>query len=164
MAAHDLRNPLASIRGLAEFMRDGVVGELSPDQLDLVNTMHQASQSMLDLVNDLLDVATIEAGELKLQLAPAKLGELLEKSVALSSMEAAKKKTLVVFTTSAARTGLILPLDAAKMRQVADNLLSNAVKYSPPRLHRDGRAHGRRRHLPVFRAGRGARHPRQRAR
>ena len=68
MAAHDLRNPLASIRGLAEFLREGVVGELTPDQLDLIDTIHGASQSMLRMVNELLDVATIEAGELKVSL------------------------------------------------------------------------------------------------
>ncbi len=130
MAAHDLRNPLASIRGLAEFMREGVVGELTPDQLDLVNTMHQASQSMLELVNDLLDLATIESGELKLARAPAALAELIEKSVSLSNMEATKKETRVVF--NAASVAVTFPLDAAKMRQVLDNLLSNAVKYSPP--------------------------------
>jgi two-component system sensor histidine kinase/response regulator len=130
MAAHDLRNPLASIRGLAEFMRDGVVGALNAEQLDLINTMHTASQSMLDLVNDLLDVATIEAGELRVALAPAALAELVEKSIAVANMEAAKKKTRIVLAASAA--GPVLPLDAAKMRQVVDNLLSNAVKYSPP--------------------------------
>jgi DNA-binding response OmpR family regulator len=47
MAAHDLRNPLSSIRGLAEFLRDGTVGPLAPDQLELVDMIHSASQSML---------------------------------------------------------------------------------------------------------------------
>ncbi len=68
MAAHDLRNPLASIRGLSEFLREGAVGPLSPDQLELVETIHAASQSMLEMVNELLDVAKIESGELKLNL------------------------------------------------------------------------------------------------
>jgi len=130
MAAHDLRNPLASIRGLAEFLREGVAGRMTPDQLDLIQTIHDASQSMLDLVNELLDVATIEAGELKLHLEDQNLAELITKSVTLTNMEASKKKTHVQFEAGGARP--VLMLDAAKIRQVIDNLLSNAVKYSPP--------------------------------
>ncbi len=130
MAAHDLRNPLASIRGLSEFLSEGAVGPLTTDQLDLIKTIHSASQSMLDLVNELLDVATIESGELKLQLAPHNLAELIAKSVAMTNIEAAKKKTHVTVASHGANS--LLMLDAAKMRQVIDNLLSNAVKYSPP--------------------------------
>jgi signal transduction histidine kinase len=130
MAAHDLRNPLASIRGLAEFLRDGAVGPLTADQLDLINTIHSASQSMLELVNELLDVATIEAGELKIHRVPHNLADLVAKSVAMTNIEAAKKQTVVTFDTRGVTP--ILPLDPAKIRQVVDNLLSNAVKYSPP--------------------------------
>lgn len=130
MAAHDLRNPLASIRGLAEFLREGAVGPLSVDQLDLINTIHSASQSMLDLVNELLDVATIESGELKIYREPHNLADLIAKSVAMTNIEAAKKNTRVTIETRGLAP--VLMLDAAKMRQVIDNLLSNAVKYSPP--------------------------------
>ena len=130
MAAHDLRNPLASIRGLAEFLREGAVGPLSVDQLDLINTIHSASQSMLDLVNELLDVATIESGELKIYREPHNLADLIAKSVAMTNIDAAKKNTRVTIETRGLAP--VLMLDAAKMRQVIDNLLSNAVKYSPP--------------------------------
>jgi len=130
MAAHDLRNPLASIRGLAEFLREGAVGPLNPDQIELIETIHAASQSMLEMVNELLDVATIESGELKLHLEPCNLGELTAKCVTLINMEAAKKKTHVAYELPAPPVTLVI--DAAKMKQVIDNLLSNAVKYSPP--------------------------------
>ena len=130
MAAHDLRNPLASIRGLAEFLRDGVVGPLAPDQLDLINTIHTASQSMLRMVNELLDVATIESGELKVLPANHNFCELIEKCVYLANIDAAKKNTHIDFVRPPnAPTAWI---DAAKMQQVVDNLLNNAVKYSPP--------------------------------
>ncbi|MDF3059328.1 MAG: response regulator receiver sensor signal transduction histidine kinase [Rariglobus sp.] len=130
MAAHDLRNPLASIRGLAEFLSDGTVGPLAPEQLELINLIQQASQGMVTLVNDLLDVATIESGELKLDTAPASLVELIEKSVTLNALESARKQTQILFTGRPAAPSLTL--DGAKIRQVIDNLLSNAVKYSPP--------------------------------
>jgi two-component system sensor histidine kinase/response regulator len=130
MAAHDLRNPLASIRGLSEFLREGAVGPLTADQQDLITTIHDASQSMLQLVNELLDVATIESGELKLHAERHNLSDLVAKSVLLTNIEAAKKKTHVQY--DAAATAVMVTIDPAKMRQVVDNLLSNAVKYSPP--------------------------------
>lgn len=130
MAAHDLRNPLASIRGLAEFLRDGVVGELTPEQRDLIETIHTASQSMLSMVNELLDVATIEAGELKIDPHRHNIADLIEKAVYVANIDAAKKRTRIDFQAPASAT---YPLfDVAKMQQVIDNLLSNAVKYSPP--------------------------------
>ena len=130
MAAHDLRNPLASIRGISEFMRAGAVGPLTPDQLDLVDTIQSTSQAMLQMVNELLDVATIEAGELKVVRQPAVLDELIGKCVTLANMEAQKKDTKIILQP--ADGPLTLPFDSAKMKQVVDNLLSNSVKYSPP--------------------------------
>lgn len=130
MAAHDLRNPLASIRGLSEFLREGAVGPLTPDQLELIETIHTAAQSMLEMVNELLDVATIESGELKLNLEGHNLDEIVTKSVAMINMEAAKKRTQVTFAPSV--PPVMLCIDGAKIKQVIDNLLSNAVKFSPP--------------------------------
>jgi two-component system, sensor histidine kinase and response regulator len=130
MAAHDLRNPLASIRGIAEFLREGTVGPLTPDQLDLIDTIHDASQSMLEMVNELLDVATIESGELKLNRELHNLAELVTKCVSNTNREAAKKKTHVKFEPPSEPA--MLQIDPAKMKQVIENLLSNAVKYSPP--------------------------------
>jgi signal transduction histidine kinase len=130
MAAHDLRNPLASIRGIAEFMREGAVGPMSQEQLGLIDTIHGASQSMLDMVNELLDVAMIEAGELKLNLEIHDLADLIGKSVSMINREALKKRTHVTFDPPP--NAVRLKLDPAKMKQVVDNLLTNAIKYSPP--------------------------------
>jgi signal transduction histidine kinase len=130
MAAHDLRNPLASTRGLTEFLRDGTVGPLTPDQLELVNNIHEASQSMLELVNELLDVAIIGAGELRIHLEPAVLEALIEKSIYLNNINAARKGTRIVRGRGTLPASL--PLDILKIRQVLDNLFSNAIKFSPP--------------------------------
>jgi signal transduction histidine kinase len=140
MAAHDLRNPLASIRGLAEFLRDGTVGPMTSDQLDLVNTIHDTSQSMLSLLNELLDVATIEAGELKVVREPHNLAELVEKAVYLNNINAARKNTKIIFNTPEGVP--IVRIDQSKIKQVMDNLLSNAVKYSPPGATIHVRIHG----------------------
>lgn len=130
MAAHDLRNPLASIRALAEFLSDGTVGALTPEQLDLVSTIRESSHSMLTLVNELLDLSVIQSDELKLVRADISLTELIAKSVSLANLNAGKKGTTLTFPADAT-VGKIL-IDAEKIKQVIDNLLSNAVKFSPP--------------------------------
>ena len=129
MCAHDLRNPLSSIRGLAELMDEDALGPLTGEQKEIVRTIHGASQSMLQLVNELLDVATIEAGHLKLEKAATRIVEIVERSVHLSKIEAAKKSTKVEMVRG--ETDPVVDVDSNKIRQVIDNLISNAVKYSP---------------------------------
>jgi two-component system, sensor histidine kinase and response regulator len=129
MCAHDLRNPLSSIRGLAELMVEDAIGVMTPEQKEIVQTIHGASQSMLQLVNELLDVATIEAGHLKLEKTPVSIVEIVERSVHLSNIEAAKKNTKIEIVKTA--TDPIVDVDRNKIRQVVDNLINNAVKYSP---------------------------------
>jgi len=130
MAAHDLRNPLASIRGLAEFLSDGAVGNLTPDQADLVKTIRETSMSMLTLLNELLDVATIEAGELKVNRELQNLSDLVEKAVYLNNINASRKSTKIQFISPP--KAAMARIDGSKIQQVLDNLLSNAVKFSPP--------------------------------
>lgn len=131
MAAHDLRNPLASIRGMADFLRDGTVGVMTPDQLDLVNTIYEASQSMLELVNEFLDISVIESGSLKIRATvEASLPDLLTKSVYLTNINAARKGSHIELQLD--ENPPPCPIDPEKIKQVVDNLLSNAIKFSPP--------------------------------
>jgi two-component system sensor histidine kinase/response regulator len=129
MVAHDLRNPLASIRGLTDFLCDGTVGALTPDQLDLVQTIRDTSQSMLTMVNELLDLSVIESGELKIQPEQRPIAELLTKSVYLNNINAAKKGSHIEVEEA---DDAVLNIDTDKIKQVVDNLLSNAIKFSPP--------------------------------
>lgn len=146
MCAHDLRNPLSSIRGLAELLGEGAIGPISSEQQEIVQTIHGASQSMLQLVNELLDVATIEAGHLKLDRAPTSVVEIVERSVHLSNIEAAKKNTRIDMRSEVGDP--MVDVDRNKIRQVVDNLISNAVKYSPKgsvitvTIHTDGKVAG----------------------
>jgi two-component system sensor histidine kinase/response regulator len=129
MCAHDLRNPLSSIRGLAELLDEDAVGPMTGEQKEIIQTIHGASQSMLQLVNELLDVATIEGGHLKLDKLPTSMAEIVERSVHLSNMEAGKKNTKIEMVKT--NGDPIVDVDRNKMRQVVDNIISNAVKYSP---------------------------------
>ncbi|MGA2015932.1 MAG: hybrid sensor histidine kinase/response regulator [Opitutaceae bacterium] len=129
MCAHDLRNPLSSIRGLAELMSENAIGSLTEEQREIVNTIHGASQSMLQLVNELLDVATIEAGHLKLAKEPTRIADIVNRSIRLSGIEAAKKNTRIEMVNKTKNP--MIDVDRNKIRQVVDNLINNAVKYSP---------------------------------
>jgi signal transduction histidine kinase len=146
MAAHDLRNPLATIRGFAELLRESTESRITPDDLELLNGIHETSQNMLDLVNDLLDISVIESGQLRLEPRPCILSELIEKCAGLRNGDATRKKTRIVVPET--RGGIRVTIDPAKMEQVVDNLLSNAVKYSPPGstvtvlIHGDGQRCG----------------------
>jgi len=130
MCAHDLRNPLSSIRGLAELMVEDAIGTMTEEQRDIVQTIHGASQAMLQLVNELLDVATIEGGHMKLDRQPTSVREIVERSVYLSNMEAAKKESRIEMVAGDAAPPIV-DVDRNKMRQVVDNIISNAIKYSP---------------------------------
>lgn len=133
IAAHDLRNPLQVILIYSQFLLEEAAGSLAPEHLEFVRTIRRSSEFMLRLVEDLLDVARIEAGTLELDLAPVDLGELVERNVALNRVLAEPKGTRIELR----REGSIgdqgeMVLDAAKIEQVLNNLIGNAVKYSPP--------------------------------
>ena len=131
MVAHDLRNPLATVRGLAEFLRDdGEAGKLTPDQIDLVENIYSVSQSMLEMVNELLDTSVIEAGELKINPTPVSLAGLLDRSVTLNNINAAKKGSRIQLKS--VDLPALLNVDGPKIKQVVDNLITNAIKFSPP--------------------------------
>jgi two-component system sensor histidine kinase/response regulator len=130
MAAHDLRNPLVSIRALTNLLRSGTGGAVTPEQRDLLDTVYDASQSMLDLVNELLDVSVLEAGELKLTPSPTSLAKLAAASVKLNNATATEKGSVIVWEPGPLPQELAL--DEPKIRQVLNNLLSNAIKFSPP--------------------------------
>jgi signal transduction histidine kinase len=143
MVAHDLRGPLASIRGLTDFLADGSLGPITPDQVDIVKMIQDTSQSLLTMVNEYLDVSVIESGELKITAEDRPIADLLERSVYLNNINAAKKGSRIEL---AASDDAVLHIDADKIRQVVDNLLSNAIKFSPPNstiqvLHERDTAH-----------------------
>jgi signal transduction histidine kinase len=130
MAAHDLRNPLVSIRALTTLLRAETAGPVTSGQRELLDTINDASQSMLDLVNDMLDDSVVASGQMRLTPRPTSLAQLVAASVRLNEATAAQKGSQIVLQPGTLPA--MLSLDEPKIRQVLNNLLSNAVKFSPP--------------------------------
>jgi signal transduction histidine kinase len=128
LTTHDLRSPLTVISGVINFFTSGRLGELSPEQKNMVAMMERNTQSLIELVNDLLDASKLESGTMRLDMSAIDLrgvvGELRETMEPL-----AREKGL----TLAERLPADLPpieADRAKLRRILVNLLSNAVKFT----------------------------------
>ena len=129
LASHQLKTPLTSVRWLSEALLRGSTGDLTSDQKKYVTSMHQASQRMMDMVNDLLNVSRIESDTL-----PIKPEDLVVKDLANEMFDeqrhtAEEKK--VVLTLKVADGLPILHADKQLVRIIFQNLLSNAIKYTP---------------------------------
>jgi two-component system, sensor histidine kinase and response regulator len=127
LVAHDLRNPLVSIRGLSEILLDEDVEPLSDQQRDFLSTIYGASNSLLTLVNDILDMAVMENGALRLQIRNESLSRLIRERVKVNAIVAAKKQITV--EEDLARLPA-MPFDRNRIGQVLDNLIGNAIKFS----------------------------------
>jgi signal transduction histidine kinase len=126
MAAHELRNPLHTILGYSEFlMEDDVASDERQEFLKIISDM---SRYMAHIVDDLLDIAKIEAGELNLECQPISLGELITQNIARNRSLAARKQLEVV--CELAEEVRPVTVDSAKIEQVLNNLISNAIKFS----------------------------------
>ncbi len=129
VVAHDLKNPMIGIRGIAEILLEDGIGEMTSEQKEMIGRIVSGSNSVLQLIEELLDVASIRSGKLQLQLEKASFSEIVTESVQLNSIHAAQKNITIVVENKAEMD--TLKCDSSKVRQVIDNLLSNAVKYSP---------------------------------
>jgi two-component system, sensor histidine kinase and response regulator len=129
IAAHDLRNPLISIRGLSEIILSEATGPLTSEQREYLGIVHSVSDGMLNLVNNLLDVSVIESGGLELQRGWGSIRELVEERIRIHKVMAAEKGIMLHAMLSEFDREHFF--DAGKIAQVIDNLLSNAIKFSP---------------------------------
>ncbi len=127
MAAHDLRNPLASIQGFSDLVltEDGLEPSERKHFLEII---HSSSTQMLNLVNDLLDVAVIESGNLDLNRAPGMLSEIVRARLEIFHPIAHKKGMNIHANMMDEGT---CSIDINRIGQVIDNLISNAIKFSP---------------------------------
>ena len=125
MAAHDLRNPLSAALTFSEFL---MPDEKDPGRQDMLRHIHEASNFMLSLINNLLDVSKIESGKLKLDLQPGNIIEMMEENIVVNRLLASKKKIEILF--SPAKDIPLVIFDKQHIQQVLNNLVSNAIKFS----------------------------------
>jgi two-component system sensor histidine kinase BarA len=125
--SHELRTPLNSILGFAELLKD--VTSADNKSARYVQNILQSGKNLLDLINDLLDLAKIEAGRMEVRSEPLSLNDLFEGLTSiLKPVTEAKSLTL---KSSVAADVPIMNTDPPKLQQVLYNFLSNAIKFSP---------------------------------
>jgi len=129
MVSHELRSPLAAIKQQHAVILDGLAGDLTPKQRELLTRAHAKIQGLLDLINDLLDVAKMEAGYGQLEQVPLDLPEILGELVGLLREKAASQQVTLKLEVP---DGLpLIQADRRSMDEVFGNLVSNAINYSP---------------------------------
>ena len=133
--SHELRTPLNSILGFTELLGGQFFGALNDKQSEYIALLEASSRHLLDLVNDVLDLAKLDVGASELHRKNFAPRQLVEESVALMSALFAKKKLEVTVSADAA-VDLVYG-DTRRCKQILLNLLSNAVKYSPEGGHID---------------------------
>lgn len=127
--SHELRTPLNSILGFAELLKEAPAIAADTKGVRYIQNILRSGQNLLELINDLLDLAKIEAGRMEVRAEPLSLSDLFEglSSILKPLLEA---RTLAI----EASVGADVPLmntDAAKLQQILYNFLSNAIKFSP---------------------------------
>lgn len=128
--SYELRTPLNAIIGFAEILNLQYFGTLNERQVEYARGIVEASQRLLALINDILDIATIEAGQLQLELAPVDLRALFGALLVLTG-ERARNCELGLEFTPAPDVGLVTA-DERRLKQAVYNLISNAIKFTPP--------------------------------
>lgn len=126
--SHELRTPLNAIVGFSDLLAEQAPGQLNPKQLRFVQHIKQGSTHLLQLINDILDLSKIEAGQLEFRYEDFEIKDALPEVLStIRPLAMAKNITLNESSTS----GLSICADRVRFKQVLYNLLSNAVKFTP---------------------------------
>ncbi len=127
--SHELRTPLNAIIGFSQVLRERMVGDLNEKQEEYLDDVVSSGNDLLALINDVLDLSKVEAGQVELEIAPFSLREALARGVAMVR-ERARKDGVQVMLAADPQVDVVEG-DERRIRQVIFNLLSNAVKFTP---------------------------------
>ena len=126
--SHELRTPMNAVIGYTELLLEGTYGPLTGQQQDRLQKVVRNAKSLLQLINDILDISKIEAGRLVLNLSPANLRDVITAS--LQTVEPLAREKHLHLDIDVDRSLPRVVLDEVRIKQVLDNLLANAVKFT----------------------------------
>jgi signal transduction histidine kinase len=127
--SHELRTPLNAILGFSQVLREQLFGEVNEKQAEYLDDILTSADHLLALINDILDLSKVEAGQVELEVAPFSLREALEGGLVMVRERATRDSVQVALT--ALPDADVITGDERRIRQVIFNLLSNAVKFTP---------------------------------
>jgi signal transduction histidine kinase len=127
--SHELRTPLNAIIGFSEVLQEQMFGELNERQLAYIDEVLRAGEHLLSLINDVLDLAKIEAGKMELELSEVAISEVLRSAVAMHAERASRGGIDLAMTAEPEE--ITVAADERRVRQVLFNLVSNAIKFTP---------------------------------
>lgn len=128
--SHELRTPLNSVIGFTEVLQDQLFGPVNEKQREYLGDIGESGRHLLGLINDILDLAKVEAGKMELELGHFPCREVLQSAQGMLK-EKALKNGLRLVPEIDLPEGLIVEGDERKLKQIMFNLLSNAVKFTP---------------------------------
>lgn len=129
LASHQLRTPLSTVNWYAEMLLEGDVGKLNEQQQKYLEEVYRSNQRMVELVNALLDVASLELGTFIIDPEPTDVCKLMENVIDEQKPQIDARK--LRFSSSCAKNISLMQADPKLLRMVMQNILSNAVKYTP---------------------------------
>ena len=127
--SHELRTPLNAILGFSQVLEKQLFGELNEKQQEYVEDILSSGNHLLSLINDVLDLSKVEAGQIELEVAAFSLREAVERGVVMVRERASKNG--VALAAEVAPEVQVVSGDERRIRQILFNLLSNAVKFTP---------------------------------
>ncbi|MGH9817580.1 MAG: sensor histidine kinase [Candidatus Acidiferrales bacterium] len=129
VASHELRTPMTSIKGSVDLILSGFAGDITADTQELLEIAQKSCDRLVRLINDILDLAKIESGQVKLHRLPLDLTDVVERSI--RGVKALADQGQVALRIERAPNLPLVEVDKDRMEQVVTNLLSNAIKFAP---------------------------------
>jgi len=130
--SHELRTPLNAIIGFSEVLQEQFFGELNVKQKHYVHHILDSGKNLLSLINNILDLSKVEAGNMNLEISQVDVHDILERSYTIFMQKAPKKGLHMKLELSSETEGLFISADRSRLLQAVYNLLSNAVKFTSP--------------------------------